>query len=45
MFEFVVKDAKAIRESMNLEEIKDINNDDDLIDLYLIKVYIIIFLK
>jgi len=39
MFEFVVKDAKAIRESMNLEEIKDINNDDDLIDLYLIKFH------
>jgi len=39
MFEFVVKDAKAIRESMNTEEIKDIDNDDDLIDLYLVKFH------
>jgi len=39
MFEFVIKDAKTIRESMNQEEIKDINNDDELIDLYLDKFH------
>jgi len=38
MFEFVVKDSKTIKESMNPEEVKDIENEDDLIDLYLVKV-------
>jgi len=39
MFEFVVKDSKTIKESMNPEEVKDIENEDDLIDLYLVKFH------
>jgi len=39
MFEFVIKDAKTIRESMDPEEVKNIDNDDDLIDLYLVKFH------
>lgn len=43
MFEFVIKDAKTIRESMDPEEVKNIDNDDDLIDLYLVKVNIKVY--
>jgi len=39
MFEFVVQDAKKIRESMDPDEVKDIDNDDYLIELYLVKVF------
>jgi len=39
MFEFVVKDSKTLRESMNPEEVKDIENEDDLVDLYLVNFH------
>jgi len=39
MFEFVVKDSKTIRESMSPEEVKDVENEDDLIELYLVKFH------
>ncbi|ORX56677.1 RIO1-domain-containing protein [Piromyces finnis] len=39
MFEFVVKDSKTIRESMSQEDVKDLENEDDLIDFYLVKFH------